>query len=48
MIYINTRNQSKDLAETQKEKKACFNDHAGGKWNLNVQCIVGKQIRCGH
>ena len=28
--------------------KICFNGHAGGKRNLTVQCIVSKQIRCGH
>ena len=48
MIIYNTRNRSNDSTETQKEKKACFNDHAGGKWNLNVQCIVSTQIRCDH
>ena len=30
MIY-NTRNWSNDTTESQKEKKACFNAHAGGK-----------------
>ena len=30
MIY-NTRNRSNDTAETQNEKKPCFNAHAGGK-----------------
>ena len=30
MIY-NTRNQSKDTTESQKEKKTCLNAHAGGK-----------------
>ena len=30
MIY-NTRNRSNDTTESQKEKKTCFNDHAGGK-----------------
>ena len=30
MIY-NTSNQSNDTAESQKEKKTCFNAHAGGK-----------------
>ena len=44
MIY-NTRNQSNDTTESQKEKRP---DHAGGKENLTVQCIVRKQIRCGH
>ena len=34
--------------ESQKEKKACFNAHAGGKWNMTAQRIVSKQIRCGH
>ena len=47
MIY-NTRNQSNNTTETQKKKKTCFNAHAGGKWNLAVQCILSKQIRCGH
>ena len=46
MIY-STRNQSNNTIETQKEKKTCFNAHAGGKWNLAAQCIVSKQIRCG-
>ena len=48
VIIYNTRNWSNDTTESQKEKKACFNAHAGGKWNLTVQCIVSKQIRCGH
>ena len=30
MIY-NTRNWNKDTTESQKEKKTCFNAHAGGK-----------------
>ena len=30
MIY-NTRNRGNDTKETQKEKKTCFNTHAGGK-----------------
>ena len=47
MIYI-TRNQGNDTTESQKEKKACFNAHAEGKWNLAVECIVNKQIGCGH
>ena len=47
MIY-NTRNRRNDTAESQKEKKTCFNAIAGGKRNLTVQCIVSKQIRCGH
>ena len=47
MICI-TRNRSNDTTESQKEKKASFNAHAGGKWNLTFQCIVSKQIRCGH
>ena len=47
MIY-NTRNWSNDTVESQKEKKACFNVHHGGKWNLTVQCIASKQVRCGH
>ena len=29
MIY-NTRNRSNDTTESQKEKKTCFNAHAGG------------------
>ena len=34
MIY-NTRNWSNYTTETQKEKKTCFNGHAGGKmWSL--------------
>ena len=47
MIY-NPRNQSNDTTESHKEKKTCFNAHAGGKWNLTVQCKESKQIRCGH
>ena len=47
MIY-NTRNQSNDITESEKEKKTCFNAHARGKGNLTVQCIVSKQIKCGH
>ena len=43
MVY-NTRNRSNDTIESQKEKKEIFNAHAGGKWNLTVQCIVNKQI----
>ena len=35
MIY-NTRNQSNDTTEIQKENKACFNAYAEGKWNLTV------------
>ena len=35
MIY-NTRNQSNDTTEIQKENKACFSAYAGGKWNLTV------------
>ena len=27
----NTRNQNIDTTESQKEKKTCFNAHAGGK-----------------
>ena len=30
MIY-NTRNQSNDTTENQREKATCFNTHAGGK-----------------
>ena len=44
MIY-NTRNQSDDPTEIQREKRVCFNVHARGKRNLNIQCIVAKQIR---
>ena len=44
MICI-TRNRSNDTTESQKEKKPCFNAHAGRKWNLTVECIVSKQIR---
>ena len=41
---------------SERKKKTCFNAHAGGKWNLPVQCIVNKQIwkvhilaiRCGN
>ena len=38
MIY-NTRNWSNYTTESQKEKKTCFNAHAGRKWNLNAQCM---------
>ena len=38
MTIYNTRNRSNDTA-SQKEKKICFNAHAGGKWNLTVQCL---------
>ena len=38
MIY-DTGNWSNYTTESQKEKKTCFNAHAGGKWNLNVQCM---------
>ena len=55
MIY-NTRNRSDDTIESQKEKKASFNVHVGGKLNLTIQCIANKKIwkvhilgiRCGH
>ena len=30
MIYI-TKNRNNDTTESQKEKKNCFNAHAGGK-----------------
>ena len=30
MMY-NTRDRSNDTKESQKEKKTCFNAHAGGK-----------------
>ena len=43
MIY-NTRNGNNETTESQKEKMTCFNAHAGGKWNLTVQCIVNNQI----
>ena len=33
--------------KVRKKKKACFNAHAAGKWNLTVQYIVSKQLRCG-
>ena len=42
MIY-NTRNRNNDTTESQKEKKTCFDAHAGGKWNLTIQCILSKQ-----
>ena len=48
VIIYNTRNWRNDTTESQKEKMACSDAHAGGKWNLTVQCIVSKQIRCGH
>ena len=35
MIY-NTSNWSNDATGSQKEKKICFNAHAGGKPNLTV------------
>ena len=38
MIY-NTKNQSNYTTESQKEKNTCFNAPAGGKSNLNVQCM---------
>ena len=41
MIYT-TKNRNNDKTERQKEKKTCFNAHAGGK--LTVQCIANKQI----
>ena len=44
MIY-NTRNQSDDPTEIQREKRVCFNVRARGKGNLNIQCIVAKNIR---
>ena len=44
MIY-NTRNQSDDPTEILREKRVCFNVHARGKGNLNIQCIVAKNIR---
>ena len=47
MIY-NTRNCINDTGESQKETKICFNAHVGSKWNLTVESIVSKQIRCGH
>ena len=34
MIY-NTRNRNNDTTESQKEKKTCFNAHAGGKVKLD-------------
>ena len=42
MIY-NTRNRSDDTIESQKEKKASFNVHVGGKLNLTIQCIANKK-----
>ena len=45
---IYTKNQSNGITENQKEKKNCFNALVTGKWNLTVQCIVSKQVRCGH
>ena len=38
MIY-NTRNRSNDITESQKEKKICFNAHAGESetWLSNLQ-----------
>ena len=45
MIY-NTKNRSHDTTENQKEKNTFFNAHLGEK--LTVQCIVSKQITCGH
>ena len=41
MIY-NKKNWNNDTTESQKEKKNCFNVHAGGK--LTFQCIANKQI----
>ena len=42
MIY-NTRNQINDTIESQKEKKICFDAHAGGKWNLYNSPMCSKQ-----
>ena len=47
-MNYNNRNRSNDTTESQKEKSICFNTHAGGKQNVTLQCIVSKQIRCGH
>ena len=30
-MICNIRNRSNDTTESQKEKKTCFNAHAGGK-----------------
>ena len=47
MIY-NTRNQSNDITESQKETKTCFNAHfqydQSRITGQNVQCIVNEQI----
>ena len=53
MTY-NTKKQNNDTTESQKEKKTCFNAHAGEK--VTVQSTVNKQIwkvyilgiGCGH
>ena len=47
MTYF-TRNCSNVTTENQKEKMIYFNAHAGREGNLTVQCIVSKQIKCGH
>ena len=39
MIY-NTKNRNNDTTASQKEKKTCFNVHAGGK----LAVLVNKQI----
>ena len=38
VIIYNTRNWRNDTTESQKEKMACSDAYAGGKWNLTVQC----------
>ena len=43
VMTYNTRNQHNDTTESQY-----FNAHAEGKQKLTPQCIVSKQIRCGH
>ena len=47
MIY-NIRHRSNDTPESRKEKKTCFNAHAGRKSNLTVQFPVSKQTRWDH
>ena len=42
VITYNTKKQNNDTTESQKEKKTCFNAHAGEK--VTVQSTVNKQI----
>ena len=42
VMTYNTKKQNNDTTESQKEKKTCFNAHAGEK--VTVQSTVNKQI----